>query len=270
MSNNTPLKIIHLSDLHFGTHSVENVAILQAEIEKNAPDLIAVSGDFAQIANASEFEIAHDFLNSLSSPTFCVPGNHDVPAWNLIERFTQPYKKYKKYITDDLNPVLETENALFAGINSSRRALPHWNWANGAVSNAQRTNLRKTFEGAKGWRICMLHHPIHKVQDMPIDVTVFGRKRTLNVIQDLKVNLVLTGHVHHASITTLGDEHHQTIYLSASTALSSRKRGQANGFNIIELHHDKMTIDVLALNNGTFEQIKKFEHTKLSGAQSSH
>lgn len=256
------MKIIHLSDLHFGTEDNSVVESLQTAIYTQKPAFVIVSGDFTQIGSTAEFEKAQAFLNSLPCPFLAVPGNHDVPAWDLWERFTDPYKKYRRFIDADLNPVSKHDNVLVAGINSARRAVPHWNWANGAVSSTQRQNLPQTFDGFEGWRVCTLHHPIHKVQDMPIDVTVFGRKRTLQCFQDLKIDLVLTGHVHHASITTLGNQEHQTVYLSASTALSSRVRGQENGFNIITLSGNTMSIEILAFKNGDFETIKRLEHIR--------
>ncbi len=256
------MKIIHLSDLHFGTEDSAVVGSLQAAISSQTPDFVIVSGDFTQIGNRAEFTKAQAFLNALPCPYLAVPGNHDVPARDLWERFTNPYSKYKRFIHEDLNPVSRYDNVLIAGINSARRAVPHWNWANGAVSARQRQELKSVFDAFKGWRVCTLHHPIHKVQDMPIDVIVFGRKRTLQCFQDLNIDLVLTGHVHHASITTLGDQEHQTVYLSASTALSSRVRGQENGFNVIDLKGDTMNIDVLGLKNDGFETIKRFEHIR--------
>lgn len=258
------MKIIHLSDLHFGTESHETVEALSESITVQAPDLVIISGDFTQIGSDKEFKVAQAFLKTLSAPYFSVPGNHDVPAVNLLERFFTPYKDYKTYIDDDLCPQFENNIAVIAGVNSSRRALPHWNWANGAVSEKQRQHVRGILENAKQrWKIAVLHHPVHKVQDMPIDVTVFGRKRTLECFHDLKVDLVLTGHVHHASITTRGDEEHQSVYVSASTALSSRKRGQENGFNTITLNQDSFKIDVYTLQSAGFENIKSYTHKAL-------
>ena len=152
---------------------------------------------------------------------------------------------------------------IIGGINSARRAVLHWNWANGAISNQQREWLRNKYKTDDSrWKICMFHHPIHKVDDMPLDVTVSGRKRTLELIQELEIDLVLTGHVHHASIISRGNEEHQTIYLSASTALSSRRRGQENGFNVIELLDDKMIIEIYKMQNSNFSAVEKFEKTK--------
>ena len=244
------MKIIHLSDLHFGTEEDKVVQSLKAAIQNIAPDLVIVSGDFTQIGNTAEFQMAADFIQTLPCPVFSIPGNHDVSRFNLWQRFTRPFKKYREYINTNLDPVYETDQLLVAGVNSARRALPHWNWANGAVGQAQRDRLKKIFSPEETrWTLCTLHHPIHKFENMPLDVTVFGGKKTMQLIQNLKIDLVLTGHVHHASISTFGDDHHKTVFLSASTALSSRLRDHENGFNLITLDDISMQVDVYSLTD---------------------
>ncbi|MBL4803561.1 MAG: metallophosphoesterase [Alphaproteobacteria bacterium] len=241
------MKIIHLSDLHFGTETDDLVNLTLEHIREAKADFVIISGDFTQIGNKPEFVAARQFIDDIILPTLCIPGNHDVPQRNLYERFTRPYKKYKAHICDDLMPTYNNDLVELIGINSARRALPHWNWANGAVSLQQRSALESFFKDtpAEKWRICTMHHPIHKIADMPIDVTVLGRKRTLECFHTLKVDLVLTGHVHHAAFDMIGDEQHKTAFISASTALSSRKRGHENGFNIIEIDGQHMHVRML-------------------------
>lgn len=246
-------KIIHLSDLHFGTESQPLVDGLAAAVAATKPDLVIISGDFTQIGIDSEFITAREFMASLPAPTFCVPGNHDVPHYNLLHRLTSPYKKYQAYIIPDLSPVLETPQMVVLGLNSARGILPHWNWANGMLNGAQRGRVKEVLKpDDPRWKICVFHHPIHKVQEMPLDVTVFGAKEMVNMIRQQEVDLVLTGHVHHASLTTIGDEAHQTVYLSASTALSSRRRKQENGFNVITLLDSEMIVDIFKFDGRDF------------------
>ncbi|MBI1301909.1 MAG: metallophosphoesterase [Alphaproteobacteria bacterium] len=257
------MKIVHVSDLHFGTEEEAIVNALQKAVQNISPDIVIISGDFAQIGSEEEFIEAQKFISELPCEVFCVPGNHDIPARNLFERFFSPYKKYKKFISSELCSIFENKELLIAGLNSARRALAHWNWANGAISQDQRNHLADVFDpNETRWTICVFHHPIHKIDDMPLDVTVFGRKKTLQVIQDHKIDVVLTGHVHHASITMRGDESHQTIYISASTALSSRTRGQENGFNIITFSDDKMKVEICKLRDDLFTIQEKFEKKK--------
>lgn len=257
-------KIIHLSDLHFGTEENGIVNKLESALSGIAADLVIISGDFTQIGSEKEFRRAQEFLHNLPCDYICVPGNHDVPARNLYERFFEPYKKYKEFISDDLCPVYQDQDVVICGLNSARRALPHWNWANGAISQPQIARLNYVFKPKeKRWTICTFHHPVHKIDDMPLDVTVFGRKKVMQALQDLKVDLVLTGHVHHASITTRGDETHQSVYVSASTALSSRKRGHENGFNVITLNDNHMMIEVMVLEGSEFKCHQHFDRKRI-------
>lgn len=247
------MKIIHLSDLHFGTESEALVNGLVGAIASLKHDLVIVSGDFTQIGIDHEFKTARDFMANLPAPTFCVPGNHDVPHYNLWHRIISPYKKYQEYVIDNLSPLIENPQVIILGLNSARGILPHWNWANGALSGSQRQRVKEVFRAEEQrWKICVFHHPIHKQLETPLDVTVFGAKEMLSVIREQEVDLVLTGHVHHASLTTIGDEKHQTVYLSASTALSSRRRKQENGFNVITLLDSEMVIDMYKFDGRDF------------------
>lgn len=260
------MKIAHLSDLHFGRETPQVLEALKDKLKMLQPDLIIISGDFTQVANEAEFKQASAFLNDLSALVFCVPGNHDVPAFNLLQRFFRPYKLYKQFIHGDLCPVLKCENAHIVGLNSARRALPHWNWANGAISHKQRRFMSHSFADTEqdAWRICVLHHPIHKIDDMPIDVTVFGRKKTLALMEKLEVDLVLTGHVHHSSIMTRKNPEngHTGVYVSASTAISSRRRHHENGFHFIHLNNDKMQVENYVFDLGVFKSSGLFQHLK--------
>ena len=61
-----------------------------------------VSGDLTQRARSHQFVEAKHFLDRLTYPQVVVPGNHDVPLYNVLDRFVNPLEKFKKYITADL------------------------------------------------------------------------------------------------------------------------------------------------------------------------
>lgn len=253
------IRFIHLSDLHFGTESDAIVGHLCDSIRALQPNLAVISGDFTQIGNGPEFRKAQNFIRDLCVPSFCVPGNHDISRYNLTARFMDPYNKYKTYITDDLRPVLEHDNFTMVGLNTARRALPHWNWANGAISNSQLNFLKEKFQGLHDkYRICVLHHPIQKAEKAPLDVTVFGAKKAMQTFHDLQIDLVLTGHVHHASITVV----EKTVFASASTAISHRLRNQENGFNIIDFFENYFEISHFVYNGSEFLRSSMRRHEK--------
>ena len=89
-------RLPHLSDLHFGRVDPAAVDALLRSLEEARPDLIIVSGDFTQSARSEEFRAARAFLDRLPAPVFAVPGNHDLPQWNPVERLVRPYDRYRR------------------------------------------------------------------------------------------------------------------------------------------------------------------------------
>src|SRR5205085_1509213 len=95
--------LVHLSDLHFGRLDERVVEPLLETIRETRPDTVAVSGDLTQRARSDQFKAARAFLDALPRvPLIVVPGNHDVPLYNVWARFAQPLDKFRRYITDDL------------------------------------------------------------------------------------------------------------------------------------------------------------------------
>jgi len=96
--------IIHLSDLHFGRVNQALLAPLQQCVAALQPDVLVVSGDLTQRAKTVEFQAARAFLDTLPGPQIVVPGNHDIPLYNLARRFITPLRQYMRYVTLDLTP----------------------------------------------------------------------------------------------------------------------------------------------------------------------
>src|SRR3954468_5950741 len=112
--------IVHLSDIHFGRVDPALAGPLSGVITRLAPDLVAVSGDLTQRAKRSEFTAARRFLDGLPFPRLVVPGNHDVPLYNVVARFFNPYGGYRRHIDDDLEPYFQSRDIAAVGLNSSR------------------------------------------------------------------------------------------------------------------------------------------------------
>ncbi len=114
------MRIVHLSDLHFGRHDAVLPEGLAEEVSRQMPKLSGGERRFPQVGSAGEFAAARHFIDQLQVPVFAVPGNHDVPAWNVPLRFADPYRYYRRYIAEDLEPFLEIEERRFGcGIKSS-------------------------------------------------------------------------------------------------------------------------------------------------------
>src|SRR5215217_5454714 len=113
-------RVVHLSDLHFGREDRRVVAALVAEIARLSPDLVAVSGDLTQRARRRQFERARAFLDALPFPRLVVPGNHDVPLFNLVARLLNPLGGYRRFITADLQPVFIDPMLVVVGMDTTR------------------------------------------------------------------------------------------------------------------------------------------------------
>ena len=112
--------LIHLSDLHFGRIDPGILDPLRHAVHDAKPHLVAISGDFTQRARRSQFAAARAFMDTLEPPKLVVPGNHDVPYWNVARRFLQPLTRYRRYISEELEPEYQDEEMIVLGVNTAR------------------------------------------------------------------------------------------------------------------------------------------------------
>ncbi|HSW84304.1 MAG TPA: metallophosphoesterase, partial [Usitatibacter sp.] len=112
--------IVHLSDLHFGRVDRELLQPLTDRVHALEPHVVVVSGDLTQRARPDQFREAKAFLDSLPRPQVVVPGNHDVPLYNVFQRLLAPLARYKRIISRDLEPDYIDEEVAVVGVNTAR------------------------------------------------------------------------------------------------------------------------------------------------------
>src|SRR6185503_10584630 len=132
-------RILHLSDLHFGRVNPALVEPLLKAAREVEPHVVAISGDLTQRARSYQFQQARSFLDALPKPQIVVPGNHDIPLHNLFARFVEPLTKYRRYITDDLQPFYEDEEMVIVGVNTARSSV----FKGGRINSTQISRLRE-------------------------------------------------------------------------------------------------------------------------------
>ncbi|PYS81762.1 MAG: metallophosphatase [Acidobacteria bacterium] len=238
-------KIVHLSDLHFGRIDESVVGSLADAVRNLGPSLVVVSGDLTQRARAREFQEARAFLDSLPKPQVVVPGNHDVPLWDVPARFTRPLEKFRRYISDDTEPFYEDEEMAVAGVNTARS----WTRKYGRVNERQVARLRERLcaSGAEVFKVVVTHHPF----DLPPghdEREIVGRARmAMEALAACGTDILLAGHLHVGHTGHTAERYrisgHSALFVQAGTATSTRGRGEANSFNVIRLKRPHAQIE---------------------------
>ncbi len=244
-------KILHLSDLHFGAHDERLVEAVEARLGREKPDLVVISGDFTQRARTEEFKEACDFLTRLRDcghEVLAVPGNHDVPLYDVLRRFLSPLTRYKRYIDDTLCPFIEIPGAAVLGINTARS----FTIKDGHVSHEQMAFIEDTFArtSAHEPRILVTHHPLFALpvgEGAELGHLMDDAELALESIADAGVDLLLAGHNHRASVddaTKLVKGAGKSLVIQAGTATSLRVRGDGQSFNRIEIDQKGCTVTI--------------------------
>lgn len=256
------IRIAHISDLHFGREIPEVVEALVIELNAMHPDLIAVSGDLTQRARVGEFLKAHAFFERLPQPLLIVPGNHDVPDYSVI-RFAAPWSRWKRWLSSDLEPIVEGDRYCAVGINSARRWGPYLDWSRGRVNLAQIRRAEQIFaQGAKDLHIIVAHHPFL--------LTAAGAGRHAIARADIalprwfkaRVDLILGGHVHMAYSGVVDG----MVVAQTGTTLSSRLKGEPNSYNRIRATNSEIEIDNMVWFDSGFVCQETAKYCKKAGA----
>lgn len=258
--------LAHLSDLHFGRVDESVVAPLVETVREAAPDVVVVSGDLTQRARAWQFRAAREFLDALPAPQIVVPGNHDVPLYNLFARFFQPLDNYKEFITDDLEPFYADEEVAVLGVNTARSLTIK----DGRINERQVARIREQMCAypEEVTKIVVTHHPFDPPEGHERDIV--GRARmAIEALANCGADVLLAGHLHlsHTGHTAkrFNTKGHSALVVQAGTATSTRGRGEANSFNLIRIQRPHIQVERLAWrpDTGDFKPASSetFRHT---------
>ena len=260
--------IAHISDLHFGRHDPRIAQDLLHSIAESRCDLVAISGDFTQRARQIEFEAARRFVDRIPQPKLLVPGNHDVPLFNLLGRMLAPWTKYDRYIAPAGLPDCQYDDAEIAvlGLNTARRLTRK----NGRVSHTQLARIGAAFGRMPRalFKVLVTHHPLGiplAVSPEHATLELAGRsERALMAVASAGVHLLLSGHHHRAlggdSPTQVGGGG-SVLVLHAGTAISTRTReAEGNSYNLLRIAAPRVEASVMAWTPNGFRPLREVSY----------
>lgn len=230
--------VAHISDPHFGSQDRRVCNALVAELGGLEPACVVVSGDLTQRGRRRQFHQAHRWLESLGLPYLTVPGNHDIPLFDLFTRFVRPRTRYLRYITDDLTPCYVDDELAIAGVDTTKS----FTTKHGKVTREKvEAVIAELSQFRTAWKIVVAHHPFIVPPDAD-EPAVDGADEVLPLLEDAEIDLILTGHLH-VPHSAGRNEQHTIVHVQAGTCISTRTRsGEPNGYNQLRFESDEVAI----------------------------
>jgi 3',5'-cyclic AMP phosphodiesterase CpdA len=256
-------RIAHLSDIHFGAHDARIVSATEEWLDEHKPDLVIISGDFTQRARIAEFRAAAAYLRRLRQAghkLLVVPGNHDIPLYDVATRFLAPLDRYKRYISPILCPWFENDEVAVLGLNTARSLTIK----DGRINHDQIAIMHDRFSGvAPGkMRVLVTHHPLFA---MPIgkggelSEAVGHHDDAVEAACAAGIHIALAGHFHRTyaeEARKMVEKAGAALVIQAGTATSTRLRNdEPQSFNWIHANgSDDVELQVIVWNGTGFSR----------------
>jgi 3',5'-cyclic AMP phosphodiesterase CpdA len=240
-------RLLHVSDLHTGTHEERDVEQALARlVERLKPQLVVASGDLAHRGRRQELERAASLLRSLGPPVLAVPGNHDLP--HTPTRFVRPWAEFER-VWETTEPTASAPGLHVVGLNSARP----FRHQGGALSREQLAGATERLGQAEdgALRVAVLHHhligaPWRAARKRPVS----HRNHVLRTLVNAGADLILAGHIHQAAVS----ERHEfeVVGVDTRTAVVAiapgfgqprpRRLGEARGLHLHEADADAIVV----------------------------
>ena len=256
-------RIAHLSDIHFGSHDPRIVAATEAWLFDHRPELVIISGDFTQRARVAQFKEARAYLDRLRAgglELLVIPGNHDVPLYDVARRFLAPLDRYKRYIDQNLCPWFENDEVAILGINTARSLTIK----DGRINHDQLAMIHDRFGpvAEQKTRILVTHHPLFAMpigEGGELSEAVGHHKDAVVAVCRAGVHIALAGHFHRTYAETarrMTETAGGSLVIQAGTATSTRLRNdELQSFNWIHVHrNDDIELQVIAWDGTAFNR----------------
>lgn len=237
------IRLFHISDLHFGCEDRVALTWVRGRIAAEKPDAVAITGDLTMRARTSEFEACCDWILSLAAPVTVEVGNHDLPYFNLFERFFTPYRRIRK-IERLVERELNLPGLSLVPLKTTARAQLRLNWSRGWVGPNALKKTVKCIDAIPDKQVVLVtaHHPLVEANTRGKALTR-GGERALAALANARATAVLSGHVHDP-FDLVKETAKGPIRMIGAGTLSKRIRSTPPSFNELVIEGGAVKVKV--------------------------
>jgi 3',5'-cyclic AMP phosphodiesterase CpdA len=247
------LRIVHLTDLHFGPRGSSAAGELARVVTGLQPGHVVVTGDITLAGRRSEFAAADAFLGQLPGQVVVIPGNHDVPVYAPVSRAFRPWRRFQRVTGALVNGVREDGHLRLIALNTARRAGLHWDWSRGRVSRRQLQWLGSCVRPDEGGlQAVALHHPVFRSESRAGNHLVGRRDALVDTLGQGRVDLLFSGHAHLSRVQLVDAGTWSLVAVQSGSALGDRLRGEPPSFTCVDYSHDTLTVCPWVLEGGVW------------------
>ena len=244
------VRILHFTDVHFGTEDTPAIEAATAYANENAHDLTVISGDLTQTGVPAEFEAAAAWLKRLPGPVITCAGNHDTTYYNVPMRIIRPWGRFKHWIGPIEGQEHRSPGLAVRTVNTARGIQMRRNWSKGRADlDDFRAAAQALAVEDDTLTVIVCHHPLMEVLGEPITGDVTRGKEAAAILAEHRIDLVLGGHFHHPFAATypVGDERCHGV---GAGTLSTRRRGVPLSFGVIEADPFEIRVQAMDCDEG--------------------
>ena len=241
---------------------------LVSDMHGQAPDHIAITGDFVNLALEAEFEPARAWLEAVGSPdrVTTIPGNHDAYVRATSHRFGETFAPY---LTGDDGrigfPAIRRRGpAALISLSSAVPTLPLM--ATGTLGRDQLAALAEVLDRLAAedvFRVLLVHHPL---KSGAWQKRLTDSAALLALLKRHGVELILHGHDHiHSTMWFEGPNGNIPAIGVPSASALAHGRYPAAAYNLFAIEKDnagwRCEQTVRSLDHGL--QIREIKHVRL-------
>jgi Icc protein len=193
------LRLLHITDTHLhadpegrlrgvNTYQTFSRVLERAAADPRPPQAVLATGDLTQDETRGAYGHFRRLAAGLGAPVWCLPGNHDAPAFMEEALGEYPFRVRGTLVTDGWCVILL--NSFLAGDHGGRLAPAELEWLDAMLRQHHQAHV-----------VIAVHHPPLRLGSRWLDeLGLYNADDLLAIVgRSPQVRCVLAGHVHQAS-----------------------------------------------------------------------